>query len=461
MTTTGQVPGSPSGSRPGWRDAIEADPFGLVTHREWEPLDPSHPPTAPGLAGVWRLALGLIAVLALGYAAGDGETVLLVLVLVGCVVAHEFGHYIGARTGNVKVTEFFVGFGPRVWSVRRGETEYGVKGLPLGGYCRIVGMNNLEEVDPADEARTYRQAPLWRRLLIDVAGPAANFLIAIVVLFAMFFWTGDQNYLPATSIPANNPIAQILAFSNGASPAQQAGLVAGDRIEAINGRHFASWLAMGKYIQANPGRHLNLTVDHQGRLEHLTATPVAADTVHIASGETVPTGRAGFLGIGIDPVIHSGFVASVEHAGSAAGWVTTRTLGAIGHLFTLHGASSYLHMLTSQKAADSSTNTVRFSSPIKVVQIFNQASGEGLSTVLWVIGVINVSLGLLNLLPIFPLDGGRVVVGIYEGVRGLISRRRSYRVDMAKLLPVLYLGLAFVAFLGLTSIFLDLRDAVS
>ena len=100
------------------------------------------------------------------------------LALIGCIVAHEFGHYTTAKAAGIKVTEFFVGFGPRLWSVRRGETEYGVKALPLGGYCRILGMNNLEEVDPADEARTYRQAPLWRRLSVALAGSAMHFLIA-------------------------------------------------------------------------------------------------------------------------------------------------------------------------------------------------------------------------------------------------------------------------------------------
>ena len=117
-------------------------------------------------------------IVGLGFAAGAGETVLLVLALIGCIVAHEFGHFVTAKAAGIKVTEFFVGFGPRLWSVRRGETEYGVKALPLGGYCRILGMNNLEEVDPADEPRTYRQAPLWRRLSVALAGSAMHFLIA-------------------------------------------------------------------------------------------------------------------------------------------------------------------------------------------------------------------------------------------------------------------------------------------
>ena len=135
-------------------------------------------------------------VVAIGFAAGAGETVLLVLALIGCIVAHEFGHYITAKAAGIKVTEFFVGFGPRLWSVRRGETEYGVKGLPLGGYCRILGMNNLEEVDPADEPRTYRQAPLGRRLSVALAGSAMHFLIAVMVLFVDVLLDRGQRQLP-------------------------------------------------------------------------------------------------------------------------------------------------------------------------------------------------------------------------------------------------------------------------
>src|SRR5208282_2254501 len=115
-----------------------------------------------------------------------------VLALVAMVMLHEFGHFATAKWSGMKVTEFFVGFGPRLWSLRRGETEYGIKALPLGGYCRIIGMNNLEEVDPADEPRTYRQAPVWRRLSVALAGSAMHFLIAICLLFTMFFWTGDR-----------------------------------------------------------------------------------------------------------------------------------------------------------------------------------------------------------------------------------------------------------------------------
>ena len=162
----------------------------------------------------------------------------------------------------------------------------------------------------------------------------------------------------------------------------------------------------------------------------------------------------------MSPVVHSGLAGSVKRRGRGVrpiggGAPSTRC----GNLVSFHGVSSYVHMLTSQRASDStSQSSVRFESPVGVVRILNQATQSGLATVLWIVALINIFIGIFNLLPIFPLDGARVAVALYEGVR---SRRKPYRVDMAKLLPAMYLGLAVILFIGLSSLFLDLRDLAS
>ena len=123
--------------------------------------------------------------LAFSIVTGAFPFVLVVIALIVMIMLHELGHFLTAKWSGMKVTEFFLGFGPRLWSVRKGETEYGVKAIPAGGYVRIIGMSNLEEVDPADEPRTYRQQPFPRRLSVAVAGSTMHFIIAFVLLFVL------------------------------------------------------------------------------------------------------------------------------------------------------------------------------------------------------------------------------------------------------------------------------------
>lgn len=455
--------GGESDAPRGLREAIESDPLGLAAHRRWDGSEAEGSPEAPqpGRSNLWALArLGLVvaAVLAAGYAAGVGETVLLVLVLVLCIVLHELGHFVTAKAARIKVTQFFVGFGPTLWSVQRGETEYGVKALPFGGFCRIIGMHNLEEVDPADEARTYRQAPLLRRLSVATAGSAVHFLIAFVVLFAMFFWTGDNGtYLP---VPASSPIVAIDALSTGASPAQQAGFHLGDRIESVDGHHFKTFTAMSAFIRSRPDQRLAVTVDRNGRL--LTLHPKTVNLAQVSivgpgAGSPKPAAPTGFIGIEVSSIVHSGFLASVSHSGGA--WVhnSALTLDALGRLATFHGISSYFHMIASPKAAANPSSGVRFVSPVGVVRLLHTAAGDGLPTVLYLIAVINLSLGIFNMIPLLPLDGGHVAIALYEGARS--RRKRRYHADVRKLLPLFYLAIVAIAFLGVSSLFLDIRQA--
>jgi len=189
--------------------------------------------TAP--SGTWRQlapVVGLlVAIVVAAVATQTFGVVGFVLAILAVVMAHEGGHFIAAKLSGMKVTEFFVGFGPRLWSMRKGETEYGVKAIPLGGYVKIIGMSNLErDIDPADESRTYRQQSYPKRMIVAAAGIAMHFVIAVIVLTFAWSVVGVPNYNGATTT-----VGDISRLSNGQSPAQKAGFEVGDKIVSYDG----------------------------------------------------------------------------------------------------------------------------------------------------------------------------------------------------------------------------------
>src|SRR4051812_3107095 len=149
------------------------------------------------------------------------------------IFLHELGHYLTAKWAGMKVTEFFLGFGPRLWSFQRGETEYGIKAIPAGAYVRIIGMSNLDEVEPEDEDRTYRAKPYWRRVSVAVAGSTMHFLLALVLILTVFvgFRTIDVS-------------SDEWTFATVSGPAEAAGLRPGDRILTIDGQRRGSFADM-------------------------------------------------------------------------------------------------------------------------------------------------------------------------------------------------------------------------
>ncbi len=413
-------------------------------------------------AAVLRLLLVVGAAAVISVTAGVGKTVIVVLAILLMIVLHEAGHFVMAKLAGIKVTEFFVGFGTRLWSIRRGETEYGIKLLPLGGYVKIIGMNSLEEVDPADEARTYRQQPFWRRFSVAVAGSAMHFLIALVLLFSIFFVVGDQGFFGPTA-GNNSRVTQIDALATGPSPAQEAGFQLGDRVLAIDGHVFATSDDLIAYIHSKPDQTLDFTVRRNGQIVHLHPTTVDLSKVkpQSASGAPAPsaTQPTGFVGFVLDPLpMHYGFFTSLNKAGGAFVDIGAKSLGALGGLFSAHGISSYANMLVNQKAANA-PNAVRFQSPVGIVVLASHVSKSGLEQSLFLLILINIFVGIFNMVPLLPLDGGHVAIAVYEAVRSRKGRR--YYADAAKLMPFVYATLALIVFIGVSALFLDLRDVLS
>lgn len=418
---------------------------------------PKGPPGRDEKRSGLGLALAVVGVAALAAAlAGVGETVLVIAAIFAVIIIHEGGHLLTAKAFNIKVTEYFVGFGPRLWSFRRGETEYGWKAIPLGGYCKIIGMMDLDEVDPADEPRTYRQHPVWQRIIVSLGGPATHFVVAFFLLFAMFFWTGDKGNL-ISNPPASGPVTAfdglVVNGHHTPSPAQQAGLRLGDRIEAVDGHAFSNFEGMTSYVESRPpGAGVNLTVERHGQR---LSIPVVLQNRADASfgGQHLGTKNQGFLGIEEAAPVKLGFWSSVSHSVTGIGHLTAQNVTAIPK-----AAMGTVHSVVSPQAA-SNPKTTHFVSPVGVVRVAHQATAAGMSEVLYLLALITLFIGIFNVVPIPPLDGGHVAVALYEKVRS--RRGRAYHADGNKLIPLLYAGLAVILVIGLSALFVDLRSLLS
>lgn len=392
------------------------------------------------------------AVVALAVAAGQVALLIVVASLIVMIMVHELGHFLAAKRGHMKVTEYFLGFGPRLWSFRKGETEYGVKAIPLGGYVKIPGMTNLEEVDPADEARTYREQPFHARLLVAVAGSAMHFLMAFVLLWTLVTFVG----LPNGDKVAVQNVADVAGRPG---PAQVAGLRPGDVVVSVDGRSVGgNGDVLVAALHGSPDRPVTLVVDRAGTERTLVVTPVDGRTVHQA-GVTQPPGSApyGLIGVRLDsPVERVGPLAGLARTGSDIARFSWASVVGVAHLFTPSATVQRFGQLTDAKAASqASADGTRVQSVVGVVQTATDAVHAGIGDLLIVLVSINLFVGIFNLFPMLPLDGGHVAIAVYEKIRSTRSRVR-YHADVAKLLPYTWALVAFLGILFTTSLVTDL-----
>jgi membrane-associated protease RseP (regulator of RpoE activity) len=360
-----------------------------------------------------------------------------VVALLLSITLHEYGHLVTAKAFGMKATKFFIGFGNTIWSFRRGETEYGIKALPLGGFVDITGMSNLDDVAPQDEARAFRSKPAWQRSIVLLAGSFMHFVIGFALIFAVAAAFGEQNTTVValdTCIPLTK--TQVNCPGNAPkSPAAMAGLVSGDKIVAVDGHPVSNWTELTNRIIAHKaGQSVAFTISRNGR--QITKNITLAK---------LTWRKGGFLGIEEQEFVRQGVPAAIGSAGSQFGQIVT---GSIADLGKVPAAIPKLFSPNRAKNGGGLSSVVGVSEATGQVVSAKGVSGEDKAAfVLFVVASVNIFVGLFNLLPFLPLDGGKLVIVIFEGVRSTFARWRRRPdpgpVDMQKLIP-LSVGFLFV-----------------
>jgi membrane-associated protease RseP (regulator of RpoE activity) len=358
------------------------------------------------------------------------------IVVLLVIVAHESGHFFAAKIFGIKVEEFFVGFGPRLWSFRRGETEYGIKAIPAGGYVRIAGMNPFQEPAPEDLPRTFGAKPPWQRAIVLLAGSFTHFVLALVFLAVFFGAIG----LPERFAPRVAAVEKTLEGQP--SPAADAGLRPGDEFVEVDGRPVRSYQEFVEYTRNRAGRELRLVVERDGQRVTVRATPVLSPV----DGEVV--GRLGVtltLGNVLERDRANPWVA-VGRAAGEVGRMAVGSLKAMGEIFSPSGLARIGRQLFGEEPRAIERDPAGI---VGAARLSGQAVEEGFFDVLFFLFAgFNVFVGILNLLPLPPLDGGHLAVVGIEKVTGK-------RVDVRRLVPLTALVAGFLMLFMVSLVYLD------
>jgi membrane-associated protease RseP (regulator of RpoE activity) len=420
--------------------------------------------------------------------------VLFLLGVMASIALHEVGHMAPAKFFGVKVTQYFVGFGKTVWSVRRGDTEYGVKAFPMGGFIRMVGMlppanyDNKGQVKgirngffgrliadaraaehktmvAEDESRLFYRRPWWQKVIIMSGGPMMNVVLAILLLGAVFMGFGARestltvDQVSDCVIPASEG-NRACTPADPVAPAKQAGFRSGDEIISFNGERVNDWDEFSAAVRANGDDEATVVVDREGQqvtlTTHTTVSPRYADAT---SDEIV---NVGFLGV--TPV------ETMERQN--LGYVFS-TMGA----YTQHTAEALVHlperMWGVAKAAVGAEERSQ-TSPMSVVGA-SRVAGEVASddnilvsdrwaSLLGLLGVVNLFVALFNFIPLLPLDGGHIAGALYEALRRGIARLRGRPdpgyADVAQLLPIAYAAASVLILMGVILVWADIVNPI-
>ncbi|WP_375422868.1 RIP metalloprotease [uncultured Friedmanniella sp.] len=422
-----------------------------------------------------------------------GGAVVFFALVMASIGLHEIGHLIPGKLFGVKTTQYFIGFGKTLWSRHRGETEYGVKAVPLGGYVRFVGMfpppkerpgqvragrtglfqsmadqaraAEWYDIRPEDEGRLFYQKKSWQKLIIMAGGPMMNILLAFVILLGVTATYGvSQSQLTIAVVPECIVSASTTDTScddKPASPAAESGIKPGDTIVSFNGQTVSSWDQVSRLIRANLDRPAAIVVERDAQL--VTLTPVNTVITGVADRYD-PSKRvaAGFFGV--QPVVkreRGGPVAVVQDMWT----MTQQTAVALVdfpvkvyytayNLVTGKPRDVYgpMSILGASRAAGEIASTDKIGAGTKVASLFT------------VLGSVNLFVALFNFVPLLPLDGGHIAGAIYEalkrGLARLLRRPDPGHVDTARMLPVAYLVGAVIAVSGFVLIIADVIDPI-
>jgi membrane-associated protease RseP (regulator of RpoE activity) len=413
---------------------------------------------------------------------------------------------------GMQVTEFFIGFGPRIFSFQRGETEYGLKAIPAGAYVRVTGMNSLEEVDPAIENRTYRAQTYPKRLALTLAGSATHFLLALLLLIVIFMTIGEPH-------PTKWDVGQVVSDST----ADKVGVASGDRILSVGGQRIDSFDSFGTVVSQNPGKFLEVKFEREGQEINKFATigeRVTAEGAAFLDGvqpgdqmvsidglpysnweefssilsdgnfhilevskpgigiETVElkatnlpgaeTAVRGFFGVGPQRSFESlSLINSVPATFERFAEISVASVEGLTDFFSPDGLTGFVKETfnSEDKSQLEQVGSEPRSEDDRLLSIYGAARlgsamlDEGTHNYLWFLVLINVFVGIFNLVPLLPLDGGHAAIATYERLRSRKGKR--YVADINKLIPVTWVVVTVLIGIALIALYRDIVDLPS